>query len=474
MTEPGRNDPCPCGSGKKYKKCCLAAEREKQREAARPAPSDLPIRTTLQWLDRHHEDRVREAVEEFLEMAGEDGPDLLPALSGELIRMLEINALEWMMADGIFFGVDELDEDEEDEVVVRDLLLGDGGPRYTGEEREWMEAFLSRPLGLYEVREAVPGERLRVKDLLHPEEPEVWVEERAASRSLVRRDVLGARLVPWRDTWTMSGGLYPLRPGADAPTFVRAIREELDHETAGDPEMEREVLANLIPELWFDEILEPPAPMPGIVDASTGEPILLVTDHYRVRSWERLEAALSARDDVEGDRDEGWIRFEEIDEDARRALLTINPERGDRLSAFARTRRRADEGREWLEAAAGDAVVHRTREISDPRGPAVSGGKGGRSRSPRAPGPEIPMTTELMEQVFRTQYRNWADDEIPALGGRTPREAVGDPDGKEDVIGLLELYEQGEERAARKDGREPVSLRFLWEAVGLDRERELG
>ena len=21
-TEPGRNDPCPCGSGKKYKKCC--------------------------------------------------------------------------------------------------------------------------------------------------------------------------------------------------------------------------------------------------------------------------------------------------------------------------------------------------------------------------------------------------------------------------------------------------------------------
>ena len=21
----GRNDPCPCGSGKKYKKCCMAA-----------------------------------------------------------------------------------------------------------------------------------------------------------------------------------------------------------------------------------------------------------------------------------------------------------------------------------------------------------------------------------------------------------------------------------------------------------------
>jgi methionyl aminopeptidase len=26
MSKPGRNDPCPCGSGKKYKKCCLGKE----------------------------------------------------------------------------------------------------------------------------------------------------------------------------------------------------------------------------------------------------------------------------------------------------------------------------------------------------------------------------------------------------------------------------------------------------------------
>ena len=25
---PGRNDPCPCGSGKKFKKCCLVKEKE--------------------------------------------------------------------------------------------------------------------------------------------------------------------------------------------------------------------------------------------------------------------------------------------------------------------------------------------------------------------------------------------------------------------------------------------------------------
>jgi hypothetical protein len=30
MATPGRNDPCPCGSGKKYKKCCLPKEEAEE------------------------------------------------------------------------------------------------------------------------------------------------------------------------------------------------------------------------------------------------------------------------------------------------------------------------------------------------------------------------------------------------------------------------------------------------------------
>src|SRR3954465_14025867 len=32
MPKPGRNDPCPCGSGKKYKHCCL--EKDQAAELA--------------------------------------------------------------------------------------------------------------------------------------------------------------------------------------------------------------------------------------------------------------------------------------------------------------------------------------------------------------------------------------------------------------------------------------------------------
>jgi len=33
MAKTGRNDPCPCGSGKKYKRCCLAKDAAAARTA---------------------------------------------------------------------------------------------------------------------------------------------------------------------------------------------------------------------------------------------------------------------------------------------------------------------------------------------------------------------------------------------------------------------------------------------------------
>lgn len=35
----GRNDLCPCGSGKKYKKCCLPKDQQEERETLGKANS---------------------------------------------------------------------------------------------------------------------------------------------------------------------------------------------------------------------------------------------------------------------------------------------------------------------------------------------------------------------------------------------------------------------------------------------------
>jgi hypothetical protein len=46
----GRNDPCPCGSGKKYKKCCMRAHQV-QKEAAKSSrqPHELINDATTPW-----------------------------------------------------------------------------------------------------------------------------------------------------------------------------------------------------------------------------------------------------------------------------------------------------------------------------------------------------------------------------------------------------------------------------------------
>jgi uncharacterized protein YchJ len=48
--KPGRNDPCHCGSGNKYKKCCLAKDEaaERDRRAKAQAPHHKPRRDAVQ------------------------------------------------------------------------------------------------------------------------------------------------------------------------------------------------------------------------------------------------------------------------------------------------------------------------------------------------------------------------------------------------------------------------------------------
>lgn len=64
MAKIGRNDPCACGSGKKYKKCCMASD-EAVAHAARPAqPAAVPARrpSLARYLQEHDEvDELTEA-----------------------------------------------------------------------------------------------------------------------------------------------------------------------------------------------------------------------------------------------------------------------------------------------------------------------------------------------------------------------------------------------------------------------------
>lgn len=46
MSKVGRNGPCPCGSGKKYKACCLEKDELNKRATLSPAAAAAPARST--------------------------------------------------------------------------------------------------------------------------------------------------------------------------------------------------------------------------------------------------------------------------------------------------------------------------------------------------------------------------------------------------------------------------------------------
>jgi tetratricopeptide (TPR) repeat protein len=74
MPKLGRNDPCPCGSGKKYKQCCLAAD-EAARLAAMPkaTPPTQPPPGLMGLLNAFG------AGDDGLEAASNIVPDLIKA-----------------------------------------------------------------------------------------------------------------------------------------------------------------------------------------------------------------------------------------------------------------------------------------------------------------------------------------------------------------------------------------------------------
>jgi tetratricopeptide (TPR) repeat protein len=93
MAKPGRNDPCPCGSGNKYKRCCLAKDQAAQREGL----AEAQTRREQRAAERHrHERELRAAVAARLQQAEEEDryEDELDAASNPVVDLVKAGKLD--------------------------------------------------------------------------------------------------------------------------------------------------------------------------------------------------------------------------------------------------------------------------------------------------------------------------------------------------------------------------------------------
>ncbi len=449
----GRNAPCPCGSGRKYKHCCMGRDRARERH---DRTRRLAVQKALDWLHDHHERAIARWVdEEYCGCLDQDEALRISRLNAEdedFCLFFSQNMYEFLLCDGrLRIG--------RRKVPVIDLLLGPGGPLMSVEQRRYLELLCAQPLRLYEVQDVKPGVGFWLLDMLARRGRKVvFVRERMASRELRRWDTLGARLLPLGEHVELSGALYPL-PRDHANWLVDTLQgERLPSQKAA---RKREI-GHWIVDAWLHHIGAEPE-LPEIVDKATGEPVRLVTDHYEVRNWAQLERCLADQPDVDGDRREGWTRIQPIDERTNRILASIEAKEGNRLTLFTRTLGRADEQRQWLETLAGGAIAHRTREIADPAAMWRAGVEpphsGGASEIPEE------LRWELKQTYQRKHYETWPDIPLPALDGQTPRQAAKTPEGRKRLIRLLKDMELQESRSEH-----PFDFGFLWDELGLKPE----
>jgi hypothetical protein len=60
--------------------------------------------------------------------------------------------------------------------------------------------------------------------------------------------------------------------------------------------------------------------------------------------------------------------------------------------------------------------------------------------APPRPDLNDPALRQALAEFIADQERGWLDESIPALGGRTPRDAAGDPIGRERLEQLLDSF----------------------------------
>ncbi len=73
-----------------------------------------------------------------------------------------------------------------------------------------------------------------------------------------------------------------------------------------------------------------------------------------------------------------------------------------------------------------------------------------------------------MQAFYERHYRAWLDEPLPALAGRTPREAANLKSARPKVIALLKDMENLSARE-RLEGRPAYDFGWMWGQLGLER-----
>lgn len=439
----GRNDLCWCGSGKKYKKCHWNAD---QKAAKDNLASEYRIlrRKISEFMEETISQRQKDAAFREYGCTSNDNEEL-------------VLLIDWMIHDW---------KPGSSGRTVIETFLQKRGHTLSAREREIAESWSRSFIALYEVQEVHAGKGVVVKNVNTGEQ--FFVHDVSLSKQVVRWDAMLMRVVEGDRGLECSGNglrvprhvLEPLRSWMEGDRRARRLPW---------PEYMKQNIVRIrkrfqeITHEWLDTLQ---------LQNSDGDTLLFSKAIYEIQNEAALlEGLKQAKELVKDAATDAkvfvWVRAQSAEEGSTVVgTVTI---RGRELTLNCNSKRRLDRGMELLANYAGASIRHVRNEYLSTQELRRRLKEEPKIIPPEKPVQTIPPEAErkLLTQAKEHHYAQWLDTGLPALGGRTPREAALTLEGKRKLTALLRDLENIEERA-RLEGKAAYDVRRLRRALDIE------
>jgi hypothetical protein len=469
----GRNDPCPCGSGIKFKRCCQAKTEFKLDD-------ELPWRRL-----RRTRDEVADKIQKFTK-SHLDGDDF--ALAWE----------EWCLHVGEAMG----ENDAEVTTFASWFVLSFVSPKYKRKpsmrrpsarlfyerhqaelderQRGYLESILIEPLSFYEVTEVCPGKSLRVRCLFTGTETEVL--ERQGAKESIKGGALFGRIGRGDGVAIFDSVTDLLIPSSDKVSILdfrkrlkRLLKLKADALLEPLHLLQFDLEIRSLYRAIRDRYLNPAPPKMTNTDGhelSMNRVIFTIEDpnevFERIHSLcihstekELLQDAKRFGDGMIAHLEFPWLKKgNRANRGMKNTVLGRITLESKRLIIEVNSNERAVMIRNLIEERCGtlaryQTTLHESMEAFQERSMAKSGlGDQDDPDSHRREHEELMKIPEVKEQIramLRKHMETWPSSKLPALGNKTPRQAVKTLEGREMVIALLLDFEK---RAGHLEDRE--------------------
>jgi uncharacterized protein YecA (UPF0149 family) len=453
MKKVGKNDPCPCGSGKKYKKCCLLNEQ-------------LPTVTRLLLL-KTCDDLMPKLLKYALMLNDKDG-SIDKAWKDFRGHEYESNFhdspyvemfFRWML----FFWISE------------DYLLVDKdsvypsphtiGARFLRKNRKnldsvsirYLESAFIDPLSFWQMEAVSPGRGIMARDLITGRER--FIEDVSCSESMHTWDIILGNTIEIDGTCVFN----TIAPFPLPPITAESIMDEFGRMADLS---ENDALLELFKAdyylIWHyqkcvDEFMNRP---PQVLQNTDGNDLIMMKTTYEFDSSNRDDILnrLTAVEEFENEPEsrKGSVSYT-WKAPSQRQIVTETVVKGTITvrQKYLETECNSSERNELLERmlkdALGDLIRYRKATTEHPDEMIMNAKrnlKKGRTDEPQTPDPkDLPeeVLAELNEHMEKL-FMSWADTPVPALNNMTPREAVTTDKGRGKVTLLINDWENTHSR----------------------------